>query len=100
MLKRINRELNANFILDKFDHYPLYDPDSGTTYSYLRSLENQDIKIGGYKVHFNKNELLHTEVSQKYALEDIDQLKKETGFRTVNHFLDSKSYFSVSVFKK
>ncbi|MGZ3929438.1 MAG: L-histidine N(alpha)-methyltransferase, partial [Mucilaginibacter sp.] len=29
LLERINRELNADFDISKFDHYPTYDPETG-----------------------------------------------------------------------
>jgi len=29
LLERINRELNADFNLTQFDHYPIYDPETG-----------------------------------------------------------------------
>src|SRR6187402_1240795 len=35
LLERINRELNANFDLNQFDHYPTYDPETGSCKSYL-----------------------------------------------------------------
>ena len=39
LLERIaNRELNADFDIDKFDHYPTYDPETGACKSYLISL--------------------------------------------------------------
>ena len=44
LLERINRELNADFDLSKFEHYPTYDPETGACKSYLVSLEDQDSK--------------------------------------------------------
>ncbi len=100
VLHRINRELGGNFDVDAFDHYPFYDPISGITYSYLVSLKAQVVQIGEHKIPFKKDELLHTEVSQKYSLEEIENMQKETGFHSVQHFLDSKSYFSISLFSQ
>ncbi len=84
LLERINRELGANFDLDSFDHYPTYNPLSGTTYSFLVSMKKQ---------------VVQTEVSQKYNLEEIEALGRQSGFAKVRHLLDSKSRFSVSVFE-
>src|SRR5690606_13483379 len=44
LLKRINRELDANFDIDAFDHYPSYDPATGSCNSYLISLRNQTVR--------------------------------------------------------
>src|SRR6202000_1306851 len=35
LLERINRELSADFDISKFDHYPVYDPETGACKSYL-----------------------------------------------------------------
>ncbi len=100
LLKRINRELNGTFQLSDFDHYPYYDPIAGIMYSYLVSLKHQSVKIGPETIQFRKHELLHTEVSQKYSLEEIEAMSKQAGFRQVDHFLDSKEHFTISALKK
>lgn len=100
LLERINRELKGNIKLSDFDHYPYYDPITGIAHSYLVSLTDQYAQIGDHRIHFEKNELIHMEVSQKYSLDEIEQLKAKSGFRGVTHFLDSKEYFSVSAFEK
>lgn len=43
LLRRINRELGADFDLEKFDHYPFYEPITGIAFSYLISLDNQTV---------------------------------------------------------
>ena len=58
LLERINRELNGNFDITQFDHFPTYDPDTGACKSYLVSLSNQHIKINGEIVHFLKDEII------------------------------------------
>jgi dimethylhistidine N-methyltransferase len=97
LLKRINRELKANFDLSKFEHYPTYDPGTGSCKSYLVSLDDQDVSlITGNNIemiHFKKGEPVFMELSQKYAIEEIDQMAQQAGFRTAGHFYDSKGWF-------
>lgn len=100
LLKRINRELSGNLNINTFDHYSTYDPLSGTASSYLISLENQKVNLNGFEFNFHENEAIHMEISQKYSLEDLDQLAAKTGFPRDMHFTDSKGYFSVSLFQK
>ena len=100
LLKRINRELNGNFDLEKFDHYPYYDPISGTTYSYIFSTINQTVTIGNQEINFKANEMIHTEISQKYSLKTIENFKKNIGFSSVEHFLDEGENYAISLFKK
>ena len=100
LLKRINRELDADFDLENFDHYPYYDPISGTTYSYIFSKVEQTITIGTEKIDFKANEMIHTEISQKYSLKTIENFKKNIGFSSVEHFLDEGENYAISLFKK
>ncbi len=94
LLERINRELNADFDLSQFDHYPTYDPETGSCKSYLISLADQSVKInGGEPIHFLKNEHIFMEISQKYTVAQSDQLAKVAGFNTDGHFYDKKQWF-------
>lgn len=102
LLVRINRELKANFNTDRFIHYPLYDPVSGTAFSYLISTEDQTVTIGetGDSIEFGKWEPIHTEISQKYDLKELGHLASENGFSLEQNFLDEKSYFVDSLWRK
>ncbi len=99
LLERINRELGANFDLANFDHYPTYDPLTGTAYSFLVSMKKQIVRIGSHSFDFKDGEVIHTEVSQKYDLEQIEKMGQQSGFGSVRHFMDGRGYFSVSAFE-
>jgi uncharacterized SAM-dependent methyltransferase len=94
LLTRINRELRGNFNISKFEHYQTYDPLSGACRSYLISLENQVITIEKQSIDFEKDELVYMELSQKYSLSEIEALAENSGFVTINHIMDSKSWFT------
>lgn len=100
LLDRINNELDANFDTSKFIHYPIYNPLTGTTKSFLVSTANQTVEIMDSAIHFEAWEAIHTEVSQKYSLGDIQNLAKESGFSVVKNFFDNREYFVDSVWKK
>jgi dimethylhistidine N-methyltransferase len=93
LLTRINRELDGNFDVSQFDHFPTYDPLTGACKSYLISLIDQDVRIGDESIHFNKDEHINMEISQKYTAKEVEQLASDTGFRTVEMFYDSKEWF-------
>lgn len=99
ILHRMNRELGCKINVDNFDHYPYYDPISGRTYSYIVSLEKQSIWIDNEEIQFAKNEVIHTEISKKYSLADVEMLMNEVGFETVDHFLDHKEFYTLSLVK-
>lgn len=93
LLKRINRELGANFNVDQFEHYPTYDPGTGSCKSYLVSKQEQEVRIDGNHIHFDKDEAVYMEISQKYSLAEIQRLGEQAGFKTVRHFADKKDWF-------
>lgn len=94
LLARINRELNGDFEIENFEHYASYDPETGACKSYLVSLKDQLVHIGNAEViSFVRNEVIYMEISQKYALEDIETLASGAGFQCLHNFFDTNGYF-------
>lgn len=101
LLTRINRELNGDFKIPDFDHYSMYDPNTGACKSYLVSLKEQVVHIGNdYSVTFYKNETMQMEISQKYTPEEIRKLALNSGFTTLKEFYDSKNWFVDCLWQK
>ncbi len=102
LLHRINKELDADFRLDKFDFYCHYNPLNGEVKSYLVSLTKQDVHIGALKktFRFNHNELIWTELSKKFTIREVQELCESTGFDLKANFLDCKHYFVDSLWCK
>lgn len=102
LLIRINREFDGDFKVDDFDFYCQYDAMSGEVKSYLISLKKQNVHLKKLDTifGFEQNELIWTELSKKYAPEEIEQLAKTTGFKVNQHFLDCKHYFTDSLWEK
>lgn len=94
LLRRINRELLANFQLQYFKHYQTYDPLSGSCRSFLVSTRNQMVNIEGTSVYFEKDEVIHMETSQKYSSHEIRGLGEMAGFKTIGMLMDSKKWFA------
>lgn len=101
ILRRINNELGANFELDKFEHYGVYNPILGAMESYLLSLEKQSVYIEKlrHSFDFEAFEPLHLEYSFKYLESDIDYLSERTGFEVTQNFTDDKQRFMNSLWK-
>jgi|SRR6185503_2538143 len=93
LLERINRELNGNFNIDQFAHYPTYDPDNGACKSYLVSLEEQEVKIGCETIGFAKDECVFMEISQKFTVAQTNTIAKTALFKPAYHFFDRKKWF-------
>ncbi|WP_027000835.1 L-histidine N(alpha)-methyltransferase [Eisenibacter elegans] len=100
LLVRLNGELGANFQLDKFSHYPCYDPVSGAAKSYLVSQRPQTVQIEALDRSFSfaQWELIHTEISQKYDLPMIEALAENAQLEIQEVFYDCKHYFCNVIF--
>lgn len=101
ILQRINRELGANFDLQQYEHAPSYDATSGEAKSYIKSKVDQSVNIPGLQtqIHFKKDELLHTEISKKYSMEEIHEIADECGFEVKENLMDDREYFTDSLWK-
>jgi dimethylhistidine N-methyltransferase len=93
LLRRINDELNGDFKIDNFRHYPTYDPQTGTCKSFLVSTCKQTFHVSNQPISFSAGECIHMEISQKYSVSQVDALAAACGFTTVRHFVDSKGWF-------
>jgi len=102
ILTRINRELDANFNLDQFIHWEVYDPETGTAKSYLVSKEEQTVSIKKLELNidFKPWESIHTEISQKYDDKVVSWLAEKSGLQIVAEFSDPKNQFKNYAFKK
>lgn len=100
LLRRINNELGGDFNLNSFDHYASYDPLSGACKSYLVSMTKQDVHIGeGETLSFSKDETIFMEISQKYTVEQTDEIAVHSGFIPVAHFFDKNKWFVDVIWK-
>ncbi len=102
VLHRINSEMDANFDVDQFLHWEVYDPETGTAKSYLVSKKEQRVQINALEldVHFNAWETIHTEISQKYDDDVVHWLASEAGLQIADQFIDSKGYYKNYLFEK
>jgi len=102
LLRRINRELGANFQVDQFTHYPFYNIETGEVRSYLVSKIQQEVYISALElsIQFDAWEYIHTEISKKYTIPEIEQLAHSCGFEVEEHLYDQDQYFVNSIWSK
>lgn len=102
LLLRINKEMDANFDIDNFMHWPTYDPESGTTKSFLVSKTAQDVNINSIDltVHFDQWESIHTEISQKYDDSIVEWLSSQSGLEVIQRFTDAGKCFADYAFRR
>lgn len=95
LLSRLNRELAADFVPERFSHYPYYDPETGVTKSFLISLKEQSVRFEALNrtIHFGLWESVQTEISQKYDVSMLEKLLAISGLKVVKLFFDEELYF-------
>lgn len=101
LLRRINRELGADFNLRGFSHYATYGPTECAARSFLISRTAQTVNIEklGRSFRFAAWEPIFMEISQKYSPAMIDALAAESGFAVVAGFTDRREYFVDSLWR-
>ena len=100
LLRRINRELGANFELACWRHWESYDPFSGAARSYLVPIEPQEVKLAsGHRFSFRAWEPIQVEISQKYSLREIEGMCDAAGYRFRRHFTERQDWFTDSLWQ-
>lgn len=80
LLRRINRELGADFDLTSFAHLAVYNEAAGRVEMHLRSTRPQTVSIAGHRFRFQAGETIHTENSHKYAVEEFQAMACQAGW--------------------
>ena len=99
LLRRINRELGANFNLDQFVHKAFFNREKSRIEMHLVSLVAQQVSIADCCFEFAAGETIHTENSHKYAIEDFQAMARRAGFKPVKVWTDAEKLFSLQFFK-
>jgi L-histidine N-alpha-methyltransferase len=100
LLRRINRELHANFKLDQFAHRAFYNADHGRVEMHLVSRAAQTVKVANRPFVFTAGESIHTENSYKYDAEEFAGLVASAGFEPVQWWTDPQRRFGVFYFTR
>jgi dimethylhistidine N-methyltransferase len=95
LLHRINRELDGDFVTDRFAHYAFYNPRLGRIEMHLVSRDTQTARADNANFHFRQGETIFTESSYKYTLEEFRSLAHAGGWTVQKVWTDPSSLFSV-----
>jgi L-histidine Nalpha-methyltransferase len=99
VLRVLNRELNAGFEPDAFEHVAFWDADNEWIDIRLRSLVEQfiDIRDLDMQVHFARNEEMRTEISTKFRRERLEASYADAGLELVEWWTDPEELFALSL---
>jgi len=95
LLTRLNRELGANFDLERFRHQAVYDCERQRIEMRLVSTVRQRVLVAGEAVDFAPREYIITEYSHKYAPDEFRGMARRAGFVPGRTWVDHAGLFSV-----
>jgi uncharacterized SAM-dependent methyltransferase len=95
LLARINRELDADFPLERFRHHAFYNPAFHRIEMHLVCLRDLTVRIGDVAIAFEAGESIRTEYSYKYRLDRFQAFASAAGFRVGDVWMDEGKLFSV-----
>jgi dimethylhistidine N-methyltransferase len=95
LLTRINREANADFDTDRFDHRAFYNAAQGRIEMHLVSTCSQQVRVNEQHFAFVPGESIHTENSYKYSVEEFHALGAKAGYEAEQVWTDADELFSV-----
>jgi L-histidine N-alpha-methyltransferase len=99
LLSVLNRELHADFVVDRFEHVAFYDREQEWIEMRLRALEPMvvnlvDLDLG---VHFANREEMRTEISAKFTRKRIERDLRAAGLRLHQLMTDDEGLFALSL---
>ncbi|HYE25598.1 MAG TPA: L-histidine N(alpha)-methyltransferase [Clostridia bacterium] len=101
ILSRINRELDADFDLDRFEHRVVWNSEHSRVEMHLQSARDQAVNIRALhmSVRFDEGERIHTENSYKFTPAMIDSIARNGGFQVEQTWADRRGWFSVHLLR-
>jgi dimethylhistidine N-methyltransferase len=98
LLARINRELGADFDLNRWQHHAIYNSTEGRIEIYLISDKEQAVHIGDREFQFRAGEEILTEYSYKHTIAGFIELARQGGFHFEQVWTDDARWFGVFYF--
>lgn len=102
VLRMLNRELKADFDLDRFEHAADWDPVDSWIDIRVRSLVDQQVTIGDLDLTIDvaADEEIRTEVSTKFSLDGIAAELEAAGLRLTKQWTDEAGDFALTLATK
>ena len=99
VLAVLNRELEADFDLDSFEHVARWDPENLWMDIRLRSLANQVVNVDALDmmVPFAAGEEMRTEISTKFARAGLEGIYAEAGLELTDWWTDPDGLYALSL---
>jgi L-histidine Nalpha-methyltransferase len=102
VLRVLNRELDADFDLDDFDHVALFDREHEWIEMRLRARRGHTtlVRALNLSVHFDDGEEMRTEISAKFTPERLGADLSAAGLELVRWLTDPEELFALTLSKR
>ena len=99
VLQVVNRELDADFQPEAFDHVARFDPEEEWVEMWLRSTPAQRVTVGdlGLTVEYEPGEAMRTEISAKFRREGVESELGDADLALARWWTDAAGDFGVSL---
>ncbi|MBD8527116.1 L-histidine N(alpha)-methyltransferase [Pseudomarimonas arenosa] len=97
LLVRLNRELGADFAVDRFRHRARYNRLAGRIETHLLSQCRQQVSLDGQRFEFAAGEAMLVEYSAKYDQTDVERMASKSGLAVERVFSDAEGDFSLQL---
>jgi L-histidine N-alpha-methyltransferase len=99
MLAVVNRELDADFELDAFEHVALWNERASRIEMHLRAERSLAVRVKALArtFRFRKGETLQTEISRKYTRDSVADALSAAGLRLQRWLPSEDGYFALSI---
>jgi L-histidine N-alpha-methyltransferase len=95
LLRRLNREADADFDLNAFRHEAVWNDAESRIEMHLISTRNQTVNIAGHRIEFREAESIHTENSYKHTPAKLMSIGRDAGWETWKVWKDHAGLFGV-----
>ncbi|KAA2243954.1 L-histidine N(alpha)-methyltransferase [Salinarimonas soli] len=95
LLKRMNRELGADFDLDGFRHEVRIERDPPRVEAYLTATRAATYHVAGHPVIVAEGESIHTDMSYKMSADAFGELSARAGWTTRRTWLDPDGFYAL-----
>jgi L-histidine N-alpha-methyltransferase len=102
VLHVLNRELDADFDVNTFEHVAVFDNDREWIEMRLRSSQTQTVNLAAIDltVEFDAGEEMRTEVSAKFRRQGVERELAAAGLRLTHWWTDDAGDFALSLSRK
>ncbi|MGK7932704.1 MAG: L-histidine N(alpha)-methyltransferase [Microcystaceae cyanobacterium] len=97
MLAHLNHKFQGNFDLNLFEHQAIYNQEKQQVEMYLISQKEQEVTLNNLdiRVNFKAGEMMLTEISRKFDLENLKNQLNSKRLKTCKIFTDPNNWFAL-----